>query len=355
MTIFIAGICGFVGTSITRFLLEQRPHLQIVGIDNFSRAGTFTNQQILTKLGVKVFHGDVRENSDLAALPKLSWVVDAAANPSVLAGVDGKASTLQTVQNNLYGTVNQLELAAQNNAGFTLLSTSRVYGIKALQEVPLIVKDDAFKLDIDRVGPIKGLTANGIAEDFSTEAPISLYGSTKLSSEILALEYKEIYKIPVYINRCGVLAGAGQFGRPDQGIYSFWINAYQKKRPLKYIGFNGQGHQFRDCFHPRDLARLLLKQMDAGTAGPSRCNLGGGLDNGMSLLQLSKWCHDRYGAHEITHSAQERLFDVPWVAMDTSRATSEWDFKLDVSLHDILTEIAVHAEQNPNWLEVSGL
>jgi len=57
----------------------------------------------------------------------------------------------------------------------------------------------------------------------STQAPISLYGSTKLACEVLALECGEAFGFPVWVNRCGVLAGAGQFGTPDQGIFAFWV------------------------------------------------------------------------------------------------------------------------------------
>src|SRR6185312_13208555 len=98
---------------------------------------------------------------------------------------------------------------------------------------------------------------NGVAENFSTQAPVSLYGSAKLASELLSLEYGEAFGFPVFVNRCGVLAGAGQFGKADQGIFSFWIHSWKSKRPLKYIGFGGQGHQVRDCLHPRDLTTLL--------------------------------------------------------------------------------------------------
>jgi len=97
--------------------------------------------------------------------------------------------------------------------------------------------------------------------DFSTLAPISLYGATKLASEALALEYGATFSLPVFINRCGVLAGAGQFGRADQGIFAYWINAWLRQRPLKYIGFGGNGYQVRDCLHPRDLLPALAQQL----------------------------------------------------------------------------------------------
>ena len=50
--------------------------------------------------------------------------------------------------------------------------------------------------------------------------------STKLAAETLALEYGEVFDFPAWVNRCGVLAGAGQFGTPDQGIFSYWIHAH---------------------------------------------------------------------------------------------------------------------------------
>ncbi len=65
----------------------------------------------------------------------------------------------------------------------------------------------AFVFDNSKKAPV-GVSAKGIDESFSTQAPISLYGATKLASEVLALEYAETYKLPVFVNRAGVLAGA---------------------------------------------------------------------------------------------------------------------------------------------------
>jgi CDP-paratose 2-epimerase len=47
----------------------------------------------------------------LEFITDLDWIIDAAANPSVLAGMDGVTSSRQVVENNLYGTINLLELA----------------------------------------------------------------------------------------------------------------------------------------------------------------------------------------------------------------------------------------------------
>lgn len=78
--------------------------------------------------------------------------------------------------------------------------------------------DEAYEPEFSAL-EVDGLLAAGISERFSTEAPISLYSSTKLASEVLSQEYGQTFGFPVWINRCGVLAGAGQFGKADQGIF----------------------------------------------------------------------------------------------------------------------------------------
>jgi CDP-paratose 2-epimerase len=224
------------------------------------RPGSEVNRLTLKRLGVQVFQGDLRCASDLDVLPAVDVVLEAAANPSVIAGVDGRASSRQLVEHNLLGTVNTLEYCRQHKAAFVLVSTSRVYSISPLAALPLRVRDGAFEPDSARPLPA-GLTAAGIREDFSTASPVSLYGATKLASEQLALVYGAAYRFPVSINRCGVLAEAGQFGRPDQGIFSYWINSWLRRCPLGYTGFGGQGYQVRDCLHPADLVPLLKRHI----------------------------------------------------------------------------------------------
>ena len=283
MKILVTGCCGFAGFSLLQFLAESSAgsgrSMTLYGIDNLTRIGSEQNRSALKQLGVEFVHGDLRLASDLESLPGVDWVIDAAANPSVLAGVDGKSSSRQTVEHNLIGTINLLEYCRRCSAGLLLLSTSRVYSIRELSALPVSSDspggtDRADALQLVNGELPHGVTSGGITEAFSTSAPISLYGGTKLASEVLALEYHSAFGLPVWINRCGILAGPGQFGRPDQGIIAFWIHSWLARRALRYIGFGGQGHQVRDCLHPRDLGELLLRQMvDTSaslTPGPQR-------------------------------------------------------------------------------------
>ena len=353
MRILISGICGFAGSALARALAAQGASNQIRGLDNFIRPGSEANRAELKRLGIGLAHGDVRCQSDVDALAAADWVIDAAANPSVLAGVDGQSSARQVVEHNLGGTLNLLEYCRRHRAGFILLSSSRVYSIPPLAALPVRVTAGAFEPG----APLPpGMGPQGLSEAFPTAAPVSLYGATKLASEALALEYGHAFGLPVFVNRCGILAGAGQFGRPDQGIFSYWINSHLRRRPLRYLGFGGKGHQVRDCLHPNDLVPLLTAQMAAPKVadGDRIVNVGGGAASAMSLLQLTAWCDGRFGAHPVASEPAPRPFDLPWIVLDSAKAGRVWGWKPRTPVAAILEEIAAHAGTHPDWLELSA-
>lgn len=356
MTLLITGICGFVGSVIARRLLESKSDLKIVGIDNLCRRGSETNLAPLRALGIEVRIGDIRNAHEVSTLPRADWVIDCAANPSVLAGVDGKTSPKELLDHNLIGTIHLLEYCRQNGAGFLLLSTSRVYSIEPLAALFVEVVNNAFTPTGNT--SLSGFSPQGLSEAFSTEPPISLYGASKRCSEVLALEYGAAFQFPVRINRCGVLAGAGQFGKADQGIFSFWIHSWAARRPLKYLGFGGNGYQVRDCLHPADLVPILLRQMgNPNHSAPAILNCSGGLASALSLAQLSQWCTEHFGPlpksldpDHTSANQPSRPFDLPWVVLDSSLAEQVWNWTPETSCFAILEEIANHAKAHPDWL-----
>src|SRR6185436_12170208 len=166
MKILITGVCGFVGSSLASLWARSGAGHTLFGVDNLIRAGSHTNLAAMKNLGVRVYHGDIRNASDFETLPAVDAVVDAAANPSVLAGLDGRSSSRQVVEHNLLGTLNMLEFCKLHRAAFILLSTSRVYSIPPLAGLAVAVRDNAFVPDPGALPP--GLTCEGIAESFST-------------------------------------------------------------------------------------------------------------------------------------------------------------------------------------------
>ena len=355
MRILLTGACGFVGSTLAQAMAEANPSWKLFGVDNLCRPGSERNRARLARLGVKLMHGDLRCQSDVDAFPEVDWVLDCAANPSVLAGADGQTTSRQLMEHNLVGTVHLLERCKLMNAGFILLSTSRVYAIGPLAKLPVTVVEGAFRPAAGETFP-PGVTEEGISEHFSTQPPVSLYGASKLASETLALEYGATFGFPVWVNRCGVLAGAGQFGRADQGIFAFWINAHLRRSPLRYLGFNGAGFQVRDCLHPRDLLPLLARQMSAGSevTKPRVINVSGGRASAMSLRQLTEWCDARFGVHAVAKDPHPRPFDLPWLVLDARTAQAVWGWVPQTRTEAVLEEIAAHAEAHPDWLAMSS-
>lgn len=373
MRVLITGVCGFVGSTLARVIAGSHPDWNLIGCDNFLRAGSRINRSTLERCGVRVFEVDLRDDAFSQRVPAVDWVIDCAANPSVLAGTEGSSfgkfsSSRTAMEHNLWGTVNLLEYCKEHSAGLIMVSTSRVYSAKELARIPCRVDAERFEPNWDlATNPASGyafpigLNQRGVSECFSTEPPLSLYGASKFASELLAREYATAFGFPVWIDRCGLMAGAGQFGKADQGIVAFWLHRYLHRGSLRMIGFDGTGHQVRDCLHPRDLWALIERQIAEGAdaSRPLVCNVSGGIESSFSLAELTRWCEERWGQRSssqvvIDRETTTRMYDCPWIVLDSSRAYNSWGWSPRVGLQEILTEVADHAESHPEWLELSG-
>jgi CDP-paratose 2-epimerase len=351
--LLITGACGFVGSTLASYFVDRVQDVEIWGIDSLVRKGSQTNVEPLKSKGVRLIVGDVRETSSFDVVPRVDWVIDAAANPSVLAGLAGTSrpsSPGGVMHEQILGAINAIEFCRQHSAGIIFLSTSRTYSIASLSALSLRVCGDGYQ----PVDVRDDVSAAGVTESFSTASPLSIYGAAKRAVEILVAEYAATFGLPACINRCGVLAGAGQFGYDQQGIFSYWIHAFRRRDPLKYIGFGGHGYQVRDCLHPADLAALVHRQIAAPPAAgaPITFNVSGGRESATSLRGLSTWCEERFGRHIIAGDAADRPFDVPWLVLDSTAAQRRWGWAPTRTAAAIFEEIAVHSEQNPSWLEL---
>ena len=151
------------------------------------------------------------------------------------------------------------------------------------------------------------------------------------------------------------MAGAGQFGKADEGIFAYWLHCWKENRPLKYLGFGGQGFQVRDCLHPRDLVAVLQKQIATPNDNrPAIVNFSGGAASATSLAQLSEWCTNRWGQRAVVSDPTPRTFDLPWVVLDHTLASQVWDWTPQTTSHRILTEIADFADTQQDWIGYSA-
>ena len=185
MKILITGGCGFVGSNLAILFKQYYTDSEIYCLDNLSRRGSEINLQKILAQGIHFVHGDVRIKTDLERIPAVDVVIDAAAEPSVLAGtIPGELENL--IDTNLNGTINTLYFAKKHQAAFIFLSTSRVYPYDRLLDVSLTTKPNRFNLSDEQAMP--GISSKGLTEDFPLTGLRSLYGATKLASEYLIQE-----------------------------------------------------------------------------------------------------------------------------------------------------------------------
>lgn len=345
-TLLITGGAGFVGSSLALHWKSRYPDSRVLALDNLKRRGSELNLPRLKNAGVEFVHGDVRNAADLAALPRIDALVECSAEPSVMAGYDG--STRYVVDTNLLGTVNCLELVARDKADIVFLSTSRVYPIEAI--------NNACALENGRFGPaanakVPGLSPSGISEDLPLNGVRSLYGSTKLASELLIAEYAAIHGFRWVVDRCGVIAGPWQMGKTDQGFIILWLSRHLWGLPLKYTGYGGLGAQVRDALHVRDLCDLVTLQLEKMDRVDGQVlNAGGGASNADALHGFTERCARITGSSLVVgQDPVDRPGDLKYYVTDNSRITALTGWvptrDLNMLLEDSLDWLKQHEDQ----------
>jgi CDP-paratose 2-epimerase len=82
-------------------------------------------------------------------------------------------------------------------------------------------------------------------------------------------------------------------------------------------------------------------------------NVSGGTASAVSLKACSDWCANRFGPHSVAAVDSTRLYDIPWLVLDASRAVQAWNWTPATSRDEIFEEIARHADAHPEWLQLT--
>jgi CDP-paratose 2-epimerase len=331
MRVLITGGAGFVGSNVASALALRHPDWEVVAFDSLHRRGSELTLDRLRSAGVAFIHGDVRQPGDLADAGGFDALLECSAEPSVMAGISGGRDYV--VHTNLLGAYHCFEAAARHDAQVIFLSTSRVYPIGALSELPLTETETRFDLP-----------GEGIAEDFPLAGKRTLYGATKLASELLLAEYD----LPWAINRCGVIAGPWQMGKVDQGVFTFWVLAHHTGRALQYIGYGGEGKQVRDLIHVDDVVELIDLQLCAPDDWAGQTfNVGGGREISLALAETTALCRELTGKDvPISAAGSDRPGDVRVYLTDASRLYALTGWRPRRSAQTTLEDIARWVHDN---------
>lgn len=323
MKVLIAGGCGFIGSNLSLFL--KKNNYEVLSIDNLYRNGSILNEKKLKENHIKNVRLDIK-NLSKKKISKFDIIIDCCAEPSVEAS---KTDLDRVINTNLIGTYQLLKKCIKDNSHFIFMSTSRVYSIN---EVKNIIKNDNLNKKI--------ICKKTINTKFSTDAPRSIYGYTKLASEELIKEFSYLFNIKYLINRLGVVAGPGQMGKVDQGFVSLWMWRHLNKFPLKYIGFGGHGNQMRDVLHINDVNRLVLIQIKRfKKLNNFTITAGGGVKNLISLKDLTLICQKITG-NKITFSKIKKTspYDIPYFCTSNTLVYKLYKWKPKLNILDIVRD-----------------
>lgn len=349
MKLVITGGAGFVGSNIAIQLKQKYPSYTITVFDNLKRRGSELNLADFKANNIHFVHGDIRNIEDLEQLGDFDAMIEASAEPSVMAGLHGSPSGI--INNNLIGAINCMEACLKNQAALLFLSTSRVYPVSFIEEANYIEEETRFVFTDDQL--LSGVSSHGISEDLPLNAPRSFYGTTKLSAELLIDEYREYYGLKAAVTRFGVIAGPRQMGKTDQGVVTLWMARHYWKKELAYIGYGGTGKQVRDILHVDDVVRLIDMQLHHIDKFKGVIyNAGGGVENSASLLEMTKICSEITGNTININSVKEnRPADLRIYISDNRRIEQGTGWKPEKSLHDIFSEIYDWIKTNETQLK----
>ncbi|HRX64247.1 MAG TPA: NAD-dependent epimerase/dehydratase family protein [Candidatus Absconditabacterales bacterium] len=234
-TILITGTSGFIGFHLAKKLLEEGRN--VIGFDNendyYDVDLKISRRNILEKYdNFKFYKGNLENLEDLKRVfeeNKIDKVCNLAAQAGVLYSIKNPFSYIQT---NIVGFHNILDLSKNYKVkNFVYASTASVYG---------------------------GNTPPFSVED-KTDQPLTLYGATKKSNELIAHSYSHIFDFPTTGLRFFNVLGPA--GRPDGSLYIF-VDSISKGKPIRL--FN-HGNMKRNFTHVYDIIEGVVKALDNPT------------------------------------------------------------------------------------------
>jgi UDP-glucuronate 4-epimerase len=234
-TILVTGAAGFIGSFLSKQLLETFPDCTIIGIDSITDYYDVLLKQerlsMLSAYGKRFFFikDDISDKNTINSLffqYKPALVVNLAAQAGVRYSITNPDSYIKS---NIIGFFNILEACRHYPVEHLVFaSSSSVYGTN--KKVPYSTED-------------------------KVDNPVSLYAATKKSDELMAHAYSKLYRIPVTGLRFFTVYGP--MGRPDMAYFKF-TNKLTNGEPIQLYN---NGDMYRDFTYIDDIVTGIINVM----------------------------------------------------------------------------------------------
>jgi CDP-paratose 2-epimerase len=339
MSYLITGGCGFVGSNIAAHLIGRGEEVTL--FDNLSRTGATLNLEWLGTLGRFEFvRGDTRDPGDLEAIVRRC-------HPSAILHLAGQVAMTTSMQSprqdfdiNVGGSINLLEAVKQYAPDATVVyaSSNKVYG-----DLPLDLEEQALRYH-PRNCP------NGIDESASLSFHTP-YGCSKGAADQYMLDYARGFGLNTVVFRHSTIYGGRQFATYDQG----WVGWFCKQaleircQPAREpFTISGDGKQVRDLLHVSDAIRCYLAAVEHIDAARGMAfNIGGGMPNSMSLLELFAHLEQRLGIRMAYQRLPWRQSDQKFFVANNGRACTVLGWTPAISKEEGIEDVLA-------WTELSS-
>jgi CDP-paratose 2-epimerase len=315
MRLLVTGGCGFIGSNLAERALREG--FEVAVFDNLQRVGSSANLSWLGGAGLKdFFHGDIRSSYDVERLI-------AAFRPEAVFHLAGQVAMTTSIEDprrdfevNALGTLNVLEAVRRCVPESPVLysSTNKVYG------------------DLSRYPFVEGATRYECPDrphGFDEETPLefhSPYGCSKGAADQYMLDYARIYGLRTVVFRHSSMYGPRQSGTFDQGWIAWFCGqatAQAENPDAPEFTIAGTGKQVRDVLHADDVTDLYFMTLDRiGEAAGKVFNVGGGMANSLSLLELFAFLEERLGVRLRYRATPWRTSDQRVFVADIRRITA---------------------------------
>ncbi len=280
MKYLITGGCGFIGSNLGAEVIKRGDELFV--FDNLFRHGSASNLEWLRSKGdFKYYPYDIRNRNDIEEVIK-------EVKPDYIFHLSGQVAMTTSISNplldfevNAIGTFNLLDSVRKYSPDSVILysSTNKVYG----DFEHLHFKEESLRYVCEEY-PL------GFPESISLDFH-SPYGCSKGCADQYLLDFNRIYGLKTIVFRHSSMYGSNQHATFDQGwVGWFCQKALEIKRGelKKPFTISGTGKQVRDVLHGEDVVNLYFQAKDTKEAYGQAFNIGGGIENSLSLLELFK-------------------------------------------------------------------
>lgn len=337
MKFLITGGCGFLGSNMAKHVLEIGEELVV--FDNLRRVGSELNLEWLKKLGeFKFYRNDIRNVYEIEEVIKKE-------KPDVIFHLAGQVAMTTSIENpmldfeiNARGTLNLLDSVRKYspNSVICFSSTNKVYGDLEY------LKYEETKSRYKAIGYEKGFDEN-IKLDFH-----SPYGCSKGTADQYMMDFNRIYNLNTIVFRHSSIFGGRQFATSDQGwIGWFCQKAFEIKNKIDERPFeiHGNGKQVRDVLFADDLVNCYFNAISNFRNSKGQAyNIGGGMDNSFSLLELFAFLEDMLNIKMNYRELAPRESDQKVFVANISKANNNFDWNVKVSKEEGISKMY-------NWIE----